>query len=242
MSGSWLEEAMDASGLSLPPSFPRDLAAEVAVTLPISVVLLENLSPERIQKWLFRRGVHVEVSTLERSMHGCPVVKKGHGFIFLEAADAADEQRFSLAHEVAHFILDYLLPRNRALAAFDERISPVLDGNRSVSDEDFLVSFLERIPLGTRGKLMDRDGSGAIGLGKIEEAEKRADRLAFEILAPAAIALSVLKEAPLEKASSSLASGFGLPPHKAQEYAEVLLGSKRFSIRDLFGVEPDDHD
>ncbi|ADO69632.1 ImmA/IrrE family metallo-endopeptidase [Stigmatella aurantiaca] len=242
MSSAWLVEAMDASGLPPPLSFPRDLAAEVAVSLPVSVVFLERLSPERIRQWLSRRGIHTEASTPERFMHGCPAVQNGHGFIFLEAADGEDQQRFSLAHEVAHFILDYLLPRNRALEVFDERISSVIDGNRPIEAGEFLVSFLERIPLGNRVKLMDRDHATTISIGKIEEAEKRADRLAFEILAPAAAVLPALKGTSQEEAIKQLTSDFGLPKEKAQEYAEILFGHQRFSIRDLFGVDEDDHD
>jgi Zn-dependent peptidase ImmA (M78 family) len=40
------------------------------------------------------------------------MARAGHGFISLDGSDADDERRFSLAHELAHFLLDYQDPRN----------------------------------------------------------------------------------------------------------------------------------
>jgi hypothetical protein len=237
MRSGWLDEAVKASRLPPATMFPRELADEVELYLPVSLVPLPGLSCHQVRDWLARRNnFRVDVPEQDRPIHGCMVAHRGLGFIFCEERDPAEVRRFTLAHEVAHFVLDYLLPRMKALAAFGEDIRPVLDGERPLGVLAGLSAMLKRIPLGVQVRLMDRDSSGAICSGKVDAVEHRADRLAFELLAPAAQALPLLAGLPRTRATEELASRFGLRRRDAEAYARVLLGPEHrpFSIQKYF--------
>lgn len=101
-----------------PPSFPRDLEAAILWGLPLAIVKLPRLRPGAVDDWFRRRGRAHGVGGADRALRACLVAFRGRGVIFLDAADAAAEFRFSLAHEAAHFIVDYLVPRERFSAGW----------------------------------------------------------------------------------------------------------------------------
>ncbi|MER3439575.1 MAG: hypothetical protein C4346_19370, partial [Chloroflexota bacterium] len=84
------------------------------MAIPVAVVFMPALTLERVHNWLERRGVPYRVDCASRRLRGCLVAAGGHGVIFIEGADPDDERRFTLAHEVAHFLLHYQHPRERA--------------------------------------------------------------------------------------------------------------------------------
>jgi Zn-dependent peptidase ImmA (M78 family) len=238
MRSGWLEEAVKAS--KLPPAviFPRELADEVEISLPVYLVKLPGLTTAQVRDWLEQRSIRVGAPDKNRRIHGCMVAEHEHGFIFWDSQDSAEVQRFTLAHEVAHFVLDYLLPRMKALTALGETIGPVLDGKREPNIVEGLSAMLKRIPL-AQIKLMDRGPSGTICVGKVNASEHRADRLAFELLAPAARVLPMLRIMPRKEGVAELASRFGLRREEAESYARLLLGPEHrpFSIRKYFSEE-----
>ncbi|ATB42453.1 hypothetical protein CYFUS_007931 [Cystobacter fuscus] len=237
MRSGWLDDAVKASRLPPATVFPRELADEVEIYLPVSLVPLPGLTCHQARDWLAQRNnIRVEVPDQDRPIHGLMVADQGRGFIFYEERDSVEVRRFTLAHEVAHFVLDHLLPRMKALAAFGEDIRPVLDGKRQLGALTGLSAMLKRIPLGVQVRLMDRDSSGAICSGKVDAVEHRADRLAFELLAPADQALRMLEGLPRTRAADELASRFGLRRMEAAAYARILLGPEHrpFSIQKYF--------
>ncbi|PTL82213.1 ImmA/IrrE family metallo-endopeptidase [Vitiosangium sp. GDMCC 1.1324] len=238
----WLKEAVAACGLPLTLSFPRD-PKQALLSLPVTLERMAHLSSEGVRDWLVRKGVHHKVTDNHRSLHGCMVAWRGVGVIFYDTEDDSDEQRFTLAHEVAHFVLEHLLPRSHALHALGEGIRPVLDGWRAPRSEELLSSVLEGVPLGLQVRLMERDPSG-IRTGKVARSERRADRLALELLAPAERVLEVVKGAPEEVAVDRVVARFGLPRKEAREYVRMLSfrhGHSRFSIQELLGCAGGDH-
>ena len=243
MRSRWLEDAVKASKLGATPStrFPRDLAKEVEIHLPVFLVKIPGLTTDQIRDWLAQRGIQVAAPPENRLIHGCMVAEKEHGFIFWDSRDPVDVQRFTLAHEVAHFVLDHLLPRMKAVGALGKRICEVLDGDRPPDIEEGLSAMFKRIPL-AQVKLMDRDSSGAICVGKVDASEHRADRLAFELLAPADRVLPILRGVPRKEGVAEMASRFGLHPEEAESYAQVLLGPKHrpFSIQKYFSEEEEE--
>ena len=54
----------------------------------------------------------------------------GGGVIFIDSADDDDEQRLSLAHELAHYLRDYWEPRLRISECMAEDAIEVIDGQR----------------------------------------------------------------------------------------------------------------
>jgi hypothetical protein len=112
------------------PTYPRAIRRAVARSQPISVVTLSALHVAKAEEWLRRQGIAIDIDVVNRPLRACLVAHAGAGIIFVDGADAENEQRFSIAHELAHFLADYLAPRHAATARLGEDILEVLDGAR----------------------------------------------------------------------------------------------------------------
>ena len=240
MTARWLEEAVEACGLTATPRFPRDLAAEVPLRLPVTLVPLPRVTPESVRDWLRRRRLHPPGTDVPRGLHGCMVARAGVGILFHDSEEDEAEHRFTLAHEVAHFVLDQWLPRKRAVRVFGEGILPVLDGLRLPTPEESLTALFERVPLEVEVKLMDRSPSGLFSSGRVAESERRADRLAQELLAPAALVTPLVRGVSEEEGVDRVVARFGLPGEAARTYVQWLrrrLRLPRFSCQRFLGVD-----
>lgn len=96
--------------------FPRSLERFIPLALPLTIVKLPRLKLQFIEFWLQQRGVAFHFNCLSRAVRGCLVAFGGEGLIFVDGADPDNERRFTIAHELAHFIADYQLPRGQPLA------------------------------------------------------------------------------------------------------------------------------
>lgn len=242
MSEGWLQEAVRDCGLPASTVFPRDLAEDIPLALPITVVPLPKLTPRKGLEWLVSHeckfGKLVGTNGLK---HGFTVAQSGVAVLFLNSTDPADEQRFTLAHEVAHFVLDHHQPRLRAEKAWGERILPVLNGDKEPSLSEQFFSVFERVPYSVQTNFMDRNGEGKPRTGQVMESEQRADRLAFELLAPRQELLPLLNHGGREALEASLVSRFGLPEKEARTYARWLL-SEQPSRRPFLTCVPNDEE
>lgn len=242
MSEGWLQDAVKDCGLPASTVFPRDLAEDIPLVLPLTVVPLPDLTPRKGLEWLVsHRRAHGGLVATDNLKHGFTMAHAGVGVLFLNSADPPDEQRFTLAHEVAHFVLDHLQPRSRAVRARGKRILPVLNGEQAPTVAEQLFSVLERIPYGTQANFMGRDDKGLPRTGQVMELEQRADLLAFELLAPRQELLPLLNQAGRKELEAELISRFGLPVTEAPTYAGWLL-SERPSRRPFLKCVPDDEE
>src|SRR4051794_24155656 len=91
--------------------FPRGLREPIARALPLVLIWLPRLRPGIVQAWLIDNCVGSSCCTADRRLRACLVAWRGWGYVFLDGTDAEDEQRFSLAHELAHFLKHYWQPR-----------------------------------------------------------------------------------------------------------------------------------
>src|SRR5437879_832151 len=87
-----------------PAGFPRELRRSVALALPLAVMDVPRLRVRTINEWLSARGASPVLAAHDRNVRGCLVVGGEMAIVFLDATDPDDERRFSLAHEVAHFL------------------------------------------------------------------------------------------------------------------------------------------
>ena len=146
----WLREAVDVCGLPA-SGFPRDVRKmrdDVEVSLPLSLVGLPRLTSDQVGEWLVAHGRAPQgLPEDNRRLHGCMVANEGRGFLFYDSSDEEPEQRFTLAHEVAHFVLDHFLPRTRAQKTFGPTILPVLNRRRQPTTRERLFSVIDRVPL-----------------------------------------------------------------------------------------------
>ena len=149
--------------------------------------------------------------------------------IFVDGTDPFPEQRFTIAHEVAHFLIDYWQPRNRSIQKYGQAILEVFDGHRGPTLDERIYAVLQGFPLGTFTKLIDRGGQGEDE--RTWFAENHADQMALALLAPPDDALSMISasgktylDRKLETVEI-LISKFGLPRPIAIYYAAELLKS-----------------
>lgn len=200
------------------PPFPRDLEAVLPIALPVAVVLLPALALDRVESWLDRRGCGYRFPCAARRVRGCLVALDGCGIVFVDGADALAERRLTVAHEAAHFMLDYQQPRQRAIDKLGWAIVDVLDGRRPPTRIERIDAALTACPIGLHTHLLDRTGPHGAAIATIED---RADQLACELLAPAADVLSRATSVP--DLAHELRETFGLPAAIAAGYARQLM-------------------
>ena len=227
------QDILQVQELALPDTYPRDLFALIPLRLPLAFVRVRELATNTLQQWLARRRISYRSEGPHRRLHGALVARAGRGVVFIDSSDEAAEQRFTAAHETAHFIEDHMAPRLKALKAFGETIRPVIDGQRAPTPEESVSSVLNRVPLGVRVHLMARGRTGTICSWDVEAREQRADRLALELLAPARAAIQVLRRIGCPDgsiqvdAATALSQHFDLPMSAARVYVTFLLGKAR---------------
>ncbi len=228
------EEFWRLAGCTEP--YPRSLEPTVSWALPLAIVKLPRLWLAEIHRWLAERQIKFECQGANRPLRACLLARAGYGLVFIDGADPRDQQRMSLAHEIAHFIWDYLDPRRRALDAFGEQILPVLDGDRAPSITEQVDGALRGMALGTFHHLMVRSARGSVTQIAALQSEDRADRLALELLAPRRVVLRRLEHRGIRWRHASaftlaqqvLVDEFGLPAPAAETYGRLLvLGSRR---------------
>jgi hypothetical protein len=253
----WLGHAVDRLwGQEEPPAtFPRDLHLPILLSLPVAIIEIDGLTVASLDHWLQRHRLPRFASVADRPLRGCLTAYAGVGILFVDRSDDADQRRLTLAHEVGHFIVDYLLPREDVARRRPELLA-VLDGDRAPTDAERFDALLADVPFGFHTHLLERDAHGGHLSNATADLEDRAERLALELLAPLESVLVALRDGASSSASdtqSLLRDRFGLPAGVATRYADHV---QRFrprpprSLSDAIGLtkpseippgtEPDD--
>lgn len=227
--------------------FPRELRRPTAWALPVAIVDLPRLRVAALGRFLERRTAIGPLATADRPLRAALVAHAGQGFVFIDGADPPDERRFSLAHELAHFLADYWWPRRRAAARVGPASLEVLDGRRGPTRDERIDAALGGVALAAHVHLMERTPDGHRPGEAIERAEQTADALALELLAPGELAAPLVAAAGgAAEAEAVLAERFGLPSSVARVYREQLLGPeppgaamlRRLGLADVRDVYP----
>ena len=208
-----------------PPAFPRDLEDAVASAGGMTVVRRGGLRVSTVVAHCLAREVPATFAGPDRPLRAALHCWAGVGTVFLDPTDPPDEQRFSFAHELAHFLRDYLSPRRQMVKALGSGAVDVLDGIRPPTIDERLHAVLRNRPLTPHCHFMSRDPAGRPERDDDRRAEADADRLAFELLAPAELFLQIVDR---EELNRRLITEFGLPASVAAEYARVLLPPPEF--------------
>ncbi|MBA7477048.1 hypothetical protein ES707_12446 [subsurface metagenome] len=170
-------------------------------------------------------------------MHGSLLAYQGRGCILLNGSDSDSELRYSLAHETAHFLLNYLRPRRKAVNLLGSAILEVFDGFRIPTVRERVHGILGRVPIGFHVHFMERDTDDKVNSDAIMELEDNADLLALEIIAPEEEvrrrAVRVWNRehnhSQFDIALTLLLEEFGLPSNVAEGYARYLYPVARSS-------------
>jgi hypothetical protein len=209
----------DAAGE--PPPFPRDLRAALCWLPNLHVVEVPNLTLRTAAEHFARHGVPSPTLAEERRLAGCFGGHRGTGVILIDSTLDLAELLFTLAHELAHYLREYEVPRRKAESRLGPRVLEVLDGLRPPTVNERLAGVLRGVAVGPHAHHLDRDRRGRIVSEDSAEAEAAADRLAYELLAPFD-AVAALGLASRSELAGALVSRFGLPPAEAAKYAAVL--------------------
>lgn len=221
----WVGELADAfweaAGMREP--FPRALRRPIARALPMAIVSLPRLRLRDVLDWLRRHDIDCPCPAADRSLHACLAAWSGWGYVFLDGAGPEDEQRLSLAHELAHFLRHYWQPRQVASRSLGEQILEVLDGRRAPTRAERVHALLASVPIGCHLHLLGCGPGGGFPAGTVLAAEDEADRLAYELLAPADEVLSRAGPHQERALVALLRTDFGLPDAHAARYRDILF-------------------
>jgi hypothetical protein len=164
------------------PVFPRSLHLHVLMNLPLAVIEIDSLTVGNLDQWLHRHHLPQLAGVADRPLRGCLVAYAGIGLVFVDRSDDPEQRRQTLAHEAAHFIVDYLLPREHVAQRRPELLD-VLDGEREPTDAEQFDALLADLPVGFHTHLLERDVHGGHLSAVTTDIEDRAERLALELLA-----------------------------------------------------------
>jgi len=199
------------------------LERPLMAAVPLTVKALPRPTVRSIQVWLADNGIAHKLDAPDRPLRACLVAYDGQGLAFIDSTDSEDERRFSIAHELAHFLRDYLARREAAKRKLGPAAIQLLDGRRKPAEAERVRALLSHTQIGVHVHLMDRGSFQPA----IQDAEESADRLAYELLAPAADVMNALIERTQRGAVDLLRTTFRLPPAQADHYASLLLPARR---------------
>lgn len=148
-----------------------------------------------------------------RPVRGACIAWRGMGLLLVDEADAEDEQRFSLMHEGAHFLLDHYLPRQEILRRLGPSAREVLDGKRPPSWGERFDATLRGVELVWHSHLYDRNAAHRT------QAEDDADGLSCLLAMPPS---EISAEIPPDEETDILARRFVLPSQIVQKYLSAL--------------------
>lgn len=198
-----------------------NLEAAILATLPISVVHVGRLNLGSLQVELQKRAIPFRCDLPNRPLRGCLVAFADNGLIFIDSTDPSAQQRFTLAHETAHFVIDYLEPRRRAEQVLGRSARELLDGERVPTNDERISAFLSQVPIGTHLHMLER-GDDFTGIDEV-----KADDLAFDLLAPrglVTVAVSSTDRWDRRKAAEEiLIERYGFPSGPARVYARSIF-------------------
>ena len=206
-----------------------DVEAIVAWSVPLALVVLPELDVAAAHGWLRERGVELGFGSGGQPLRGLLLAWRGSGLIFVDGSRPEADRRFTIAHELGHFLLDYLEARGRVLRRTPDLLE-VLDGHRPPSTQDRTRALLEQVKLGVHTHLLSRDPHGGAPW-EVEQGEDRSSRFALELLSPWNAVRAAIRRLPddrpwesrLAEASSILARDFKLPEDAARTRAREVL-------------------
>jgi Zn-dependent peptidase ImmA (M78 family) len=168
----------------LPYSFPLDIERAISRTKPIFIVSLPQLTIGKVEAYLIENNIPHRFDYQDRNLHGFIFVQYGYGYVFINGSDPIQERRFTLAHELAHFLVDYEIPRKRVIERLGPMIAEVLDGLREPSINERLSGIISNVNLYSMTHLLDDSQMSGFKQITVWNTERRADQLALELLAP----------------------------------------------------------
>jgi len=229
----WLGHAVDRfwGENAEPQTFPRDLHLPILINLPVAIIEIDGLTVENVSQWMRLHQLPALAAVADRPLRGCLAAYAGVGLLFVDRSDEPKQRRVTLAHEVGHFVVDYLLPREDVAHRRPDLLA-VLDGDRTATDAERFDALIADVPVGFHTHLLERDAQGHLS-SATAEVEDRAERVALELLAPLRV---VLQETANQNPQDVLRERFGLPFGVATRYSNHIQRLLPRRTRSLLGA------
>ena len=206
---------------------PADIAYAATCALDVYVDEVAGLTPVSAAAHIGRGRLWIPDGVDERSLHGCVIASRSGGTILVEKNDDEAEKRFTIAHEVSHYILEVKQPHERATDRMGREFADALYRLREPTPTECIDAWLNNTRSEAFAHFMDRAPGGRYGCSLTLEAECRADDLALEILAPRSVltaAVSSMGFSESLKVARRIAERrFGLPESVAERYASWVV-------------------
>lgn len=228
------------------PTPPVDIGYAATCALEVGVRQVPGLTTGNAVHHLRHFGVARADSGSERELHGCISIGSRGGMILVEMCDDDSQQRFTVAHEVSHYILEVHRHHRRAAQRMGDDYVAALYGRREATSTERIDTWLNNLRSSSITHFMDRGSNGGYSCGNTLEAECSADRLALEILAPRVeMVRTVLdcRKLPFRDVDDAVRrfaeKRFGLPNEVAGPYASRLVWELTGgpSTAERFGLE-----
>lgn len=211
--------------------YPADIAYAATCALDVYVDEVAGLTPVSAAAHIGREELCPLGGADERSLHGCVIVSRSGAAVLVEKCDDEAEKRFTIAHEVSHYIVEVKQRHERAADRMGRDFADTLYGLREPTLTELIDAWLNNTRSEAFAHFMDRTPGGGYGCSRTLEAECLADDLALEILAPRSEITAVISSMGLSeslKVARRVAERrFGLPNDIADRYAgRVVWQSK----------------
>ncbi len=224
--------------------FPVDIGYAAMCALEVYIQEAAGLTTFSAVSRLKRDGIRSADGIDERRLHGCIRVSERGAVILVEEKDDEAQKRFTIAHEVAHYILEVRRHQERAADRLGYDFARVLHGFREATPPERIDAWLHNIRTDGLLHFMDRAPAGGYGCARTREAERLADDLAVEILAPRSELTGGIYSfgrmgfpESLDAARQIAERRFGLPDGIAERYAKRVVWQIKGgpSITERFG-------
>ncbi|MFT3883293.1 MAG: ImmA/IrrE family metallo-endopeptidase [Gemmatales bacterium] len=207
-------------------SFPRDVERYLPIHYAASIESMQGLTTQRAYEWLSAKGFARSEPPNNRRLDGCIIAQKGHAVLFIDSALSVDERRMIVAHETAHFWIDYELPRRRMKLRYGERGLQLLDQESPAETVEVLMSTAMGAPIQAFYHYQFKEQK------QETEVEQRANTLACLLIAPRKEVIArartrhIAREDKL-KWLELLHQAFGVPENWARGYLPLLQRNYR---------------
>ena len=156
------------------PVQPTLLEQAICLLFPINIVRLNKLTAHKVAFWLAARKHTIELKD-DCRLCGLLFVHRGQGIVFIDGTLPPNEQCYTLAHEIGHYLVEFEYSQKQAKQFIGDSISEVFDGIRKPTVEEHLTGIITQTSVSPYIHFLEREQSSAEERFQVWVAEDRAD-------------------------------------------------------------------
>lgn len=213
--------------------YDYDIVKAVESSGDVHLIRMQQLSPTKITSWLINHEIDIPFESTATHLNGALLIRNEKVIMFIDANENISQQRFTLAQQVSHFLLNYQMPKERAIMTLGKKIAHALRGNNDTSVTQLVQSTVSDIAGNAYTLLIEKKEETTPTDWEQLRAEDPAVSLTLELLAPryqiineTASVSARLRYSPFKrKCQELLIDKYRIPSEIAHKYASELAGS-----------------